>query len=136
MNKFFNFYTIDLSGYEEREIFYFVGPASYTENDFDNLCKSLIPEATLIALAKSSNADIENYDGIISMFGLIIEVSKLLETKGFKEIVPKTSSFSGSGSRIRGHQCPQIGKLMENVNYQNNKYMDDYEFDEETGDRR
>ena len=136
MNTFFNFYTIDLSDYEEREIFYFVGPASYTEDDFNNLCKSLIPEATLIALSKSSNADIENYDGIISMLGIILELSKLLEIKGFKEILPKTCSFSGSGSRVRGYQCPEMGKLIENVNFQNEKSMDEYEFDEETGNRR
>ncbi len=135
MNKFFNFFNIEILSFEESYSFFFIGPAHHTPESFKVICDKHLPAATLLAVAAFNNASVEDYMSI-SMVNIIANLETLLEVEGFSKIEPKTTYYSGSSGRIDEEEAKQLGVGADTALLHSGQAMQEYEFDEVSGDRR
>lgn len=135
MNKFFNFFHIELLSLKSRYSFFFVGPAHHTPESFKEICDKNLPAASLKAVAMLNNSPIEEYCSI-SMVDIIEQLEESLEFEGFTKIQLKTVNYSGSRGRVSDEDADQLGVAKDTIIYHSSCLMQEYEWDEETGDRR
>ena len=135
MNKFFNFFNIELVSWGESYSFFFIGPAHHTADSFKGICDQILPDATLKAIANVNNSPIEEYASL-SMVDIIENLEEFLEVQGFTRIHPKAAIYSGSGGRVSDEEAIQLGVAGDSARYYSATILQDYEWDEESGDRR
>jgi hypothetical protein len=83
--------------YETELNFYFIGPDDVSEEEFNRVCKTLLPEAVDKAIKAKGN-----YQGSVTLeigWGVIIEflAYDLLPKQGYDPYTPKTAKFNGPG---------------------------------------
>ena len=88
------------TGYEEYNPYYFTGPSSYSEEDFNNLCDSLVNQAAQNALVISNNTDNHEYyyDEYVGWPDIVSALIPLLEKEGFSQFKPKEARYFGTNS--------------------------------------
>ncbi len=129
MNNFFLLSNVD---YDYEEKFFLEGPEAMTEEQFNALCTSLVPEAGRQALEEAKPVKHydsgEEYQDMVNPTQIMQTLVKLLEQRGFKQFRPKACHISGSyiggmedykrDTQRYDPETPAEAEKPENIQYQ------------------